>query len=79
MPVTKLTISLPEDLAENIRAEAEAEGTTVSAWLAERARRSLLLAQRKAAVADYEAEFGKITDEEIEEARRWAGRSTPAP
>ena len=77
MAVTKLTISLPEELADTIRAEAEAEGTTVSAWLGERARRSLLLAQRKAAVAEYEAEFGKITDDEIEEARRWAGRSTP--
>lgn len=78
MAVTKLTISLPEDLAETIRAEAEAEGTTVSAWLAERARRSLLLAQRKAAVAEYESEFGPISDEEIEEVRQWEQRSTQA-
>jgi len=78
MAVTKLTISLPKDLAESIRAEADAEGTTVSAWLAERARRSLLLAERKAAVAEYEAEFGKITDEEIEEVRQWERRSTQA-
>jgi Ribbon-helix-helix protein, copG family len=78
MPVTKLTISLPEDLAETIRAEAEAEGTTVSAWLGERARRALLFAESRAALADYEAEHGKITDEERERARQWAGRSTPA-
>ena len=79
MPVTKLTISLPEDLAENIRAEAEAEDVPCPAGIAGRVRRSHLLAERKAALADYEAEFGEITDEEIEEARRWAGRSTPAP
>lgn len=77
--MTKLTISLPEDLAETIRAEAEAEGTTVSAWLAERARKAVLFARSRAALAEYEAEHGKITDEEIERARRWAGRSTPAP
>jgi hypothetical protein len=77
--VTKLTISLPEDLAEDIRAEAAAEGTTVSAWFAEQARRSLLLAEAKAALQDYEAEHGAITEAEREEVRRWAGRSTPAP
>ncbi len=76
--MTKLTISLPEDLAETIREQAEAEGTTVSAWLAKRARHSLLLAQRKAAVAEYESEFGTITDEEIEEVRQWEQRSTQA-
>lgn len=76
--MTKLTISLPEDLAETIRAEAEAEGTTVSAWLAERARRALLFAESRAALAEYEAEHGQIAEEELEKARRWAGRSTPA-
>jgi len=30
MPVTKVTISLPEDLAQDIRAEAAAEGTTIT-------------------------------------------------
>jgi hypothetical protein len=73
--VTKLTISLPEDLAETIRAEAEAEGTTVSAWLADHTRRSLLRAERKAALAEYEAEHGKITEEEREQVRSWLRRS----
>lgn len=87
VPVTKLTISLPEDLAESIRAEAEAEGTTVSAWLADQARRSLLLAEGRAAVAEYESEHGAITDEERARVRAWfreggvqwpPSRSTPA-
>ena len=78
MAVTKLTISLPEELAETIRAEADAEGTTVSAWIAERARRSLMLAERRAALAEYEAEHGKITDDERREVREWLARSTRA-
>ena len=78
MAVTKLTISLPEELAETIRAEADAEGTTVSAWIAEHARRSLLLAERRAALAEYEAEHGKITDDERREVREWLARSTRA-
>ncbi|MCJ7437379.1 MAG: hypothetical protein MUP97_06410 [Acidimicrobiia bacterium] len=87
MPVTKLTISLPEDLAETIRGEAEAEGTTVSGWVAQRARRSFLQSERKAALAEYQAEHGPITEEEREQVRAWLrrggvewppSRSTPA-
>lgn len=71
MAVTKLTISLPEDLAEAIRAEVAQQGTTLSGWIAEQARRSLLLAESRAAVAEYEAEHGAITDDERARMREW--------
>lgn len=76
--MTKLTISLPEDLAETIRAEADAEGTTVSGYIAHELRRAHLLAEGRAALREYEAEHGAITEAEKEKVRRWAGRSTPA-
>jgi len=34
MPVTKLSVSVEEDLAEVVRAAAADEGVTISAWLA---------------------------------------------
>ena len=86
MAVTKLTISLPEDLAEAVRAQAEAEGTTVSGLITGSLRRSHLLAESRAAITEYEAEHGVITEEEREQVRRWIDRgwaqwrssSTPA-
>ncbi len=74
MAVTKLTISLPEELAETIRSEAAAEGTTVSRYIADELRRALLLQERRAAIADYEAEHGKITEEERAQVRAWLRR-----
>ena len=77
--MTKLTISLPEDLADAIRVRAEDEGTTVSGLIANDLRRALLLAEGRAALRAYEAEHGAITAAEKEKVRRWAGRSTQAP
>ncbi len=37
MPVTKLSVSVEEDLAEVVRAAAADEGVTISAWLADAA------------------------------------------
>ena len=76
--MTKLTISLPEDLAESIREQAEAEGTSLSGYIGEALRRAQLLADGRAALREYEAEHGAITEAEMEKVRKWAGRSTPA-
>lgn len=76
--MTKLTISLPEDLAETIRAEAEADGTTVSGYVTEALRRTVLLAESRAVIREHEAEHGPITEADLERVRTWAGRSTPA-
>ncbi|MEA2931625.1 MAG: hypothetical protein QOI56_410 [Actinomycetota bacterium] len=51
------------------QAVADGRADSLSGWvndaLAERARRDARLRALAAAVADYEAEFGEITDEEI--------------
>ena len=87
MPVTKLTISLPEELAEAIRVEAEAAGSSVSGFIANELRRTHLLQERRTAIAEYEAEHGAITEAEREQVRDWLrrggvewppSRSTPA-
>ncbi len=69
--MTKLTISLPEDLAEAVRTRAAIEGTSVSGYIAHELRRAHLVAESQAAVAEYEAEHGEITEEELERVRRW--------
>ena len=51
-------------------AAAEAEGVSVSAWMTAAARRELRLRDGLAAVAEWEAEHGPLTDEELTAARR---------
>ena len=72
--MTKLTISLPEELAEVVRRAAEREGTSVSALIANELRRFNLRAERRTAIEEYEAEHGKITEEERESVRAWLRR-----
>jgi hypothetical protein len=70
MAVEKITISLDPELAASIRAEAEAAGTSVSAWITRSLQRER---RRKAffeALADWESEYGPITPEELAAARR---------
>jgi ribbon-helix-helix CopG family protein len=73
--VTKLTISLPEELAEVVRRAAEREGTSVSALIAKELRRYDLLEQRRLGIAEYEAEHGEIPDDGGERVRAWLKRA----
>jgi hypothetical protein len=61
----KRSISLPPELAAAIDAAAEADGTTVSAWLAETARRRLRLEAGRLGIAEWERENGPLTAEEL--------------
>ena len=54
-------------------AAAEADGMSVSAWMTAAARRELRLRDGLAAVAEWEAEHGALTEEELSAARRRAG------
>ena len=54
-------------------AAAEAEGVSVSAWMTAAARRELRLRDGLAAVAEWEAEHGALTEEELSAARRRVG------
>ena len=64
----------PELVEAGNRAVASGAADSLSAWvntaLAEQARRDEQLARLHDAIADYEAEFGEITAEEIASQRR---------
>jgi nucleotide-binding universal stress UspA family protein len=66
----RLTVTVDPGLVDaGNQAVADGRADSLSGWvndaLAERARRDARLRALAAAVADYEAEFGEITDEEI--------------
>ena len=77
-PSPKMAISVDPDVHAGILAAAEAEGMSVSAWLTEAARRALKIQDGLRAVAQYEAEHGAFTEEELAAAdRRMADELTP--
>ena len=71
----RLTVTIDPHLIEaGNRAVAAGQADSLSGWvngaLAERAVRDVKLRSLSAAIADYEAEFGEITAEEIAAQRR---------
>ncbi|MHB2022138.1 MAG: hypothetical protein ACYCO3_02215 [Mycobacteriales bacterium] len=74
-PSPKLAITVDADVHAGVVAAAAAEGTSVSAWLTDAARRALKIRDGLAAVAEWEAEHGAFSDAELDAARaRVAGR-----
>ncbi len=79
MTVRKLSISVPADVEETIKAAAADEGKPVSTWLAEaateKARAVALRAAGRAAalemVAEYEQEHGPLPAESRQRARQF--------
>jgi hypothetical protein len=79
MTVRKLSISVPPEVEETIKAAAAEEGKPVSAWLAEAATEKARAAARQAAgraaarelVADYEAEHGPLPEASRQRARQF--------
>ena len=65
MVVKKLSIALDERVAEAAAASAERHGLSLSAWLNRAAQNALALEDGLAAVAEWEAEHGAFTAEEI--------------
>jgi hypothetical protein len=59
----KRSISLPSDLADAIDQAATAEGTTVSAWIADTAARRLRIDAGRHGVAEWERQHGALTPE----------------
>ena len=78
----KRSISLPPELAAAIDQAAAAEGTTVSAWIADTADRRLRLDAGLRGIADWERQHGALTPQELADglarARAILGRRTPA-
>ena len=79
MTVRKLSISVPPEIEETIKAAAAGEGKPVSAWLAEaateKARATALHAAGRAAarelVAEYESEHGPLPAASRQRARQF--------
>jgi hypothetical protein len=69
-PSPKLAITVDPDIHAQVLAAAEEEGVSISAWMTAAARRALRLRDGLAAVAEWEAEHGPLTDAELEAARR---------
>ena len=57
-------------------AAAQAEGVSVSAWMTAAARKALKLRDGLAAVAEWEAENGELTEAELSAARRRVARAS---
>jgi hypothetical protein len=76
-PSPKLAITVDPDVYEQILEAARAEGSSVSAWMTAAARRALAVRDGLAAVAEWEAENGALTEAELEAARKRVGGATP--
>jgi hypothetical protein len=74
-PSPKLAITVDPDVHAQVIAAAAADGVSVSAWMTSAARRALRLRDGLAAVAEWEAEHGALTGEELEAARRRVGQA----
>lgn len=68
-PAPKLAITVDADVHARVIEAAAGEGVSVSAWMTEAARRALLVRDGLAAVAEWEAQHGSFTDEEMAAAR----------
>jgi hypothetical protein len=69
-PSPKLAITVDADVHDRVLDAAAAEGVSVSAWMTRAARRALLVRDGLAAVAEWEAEHGALTEAELAAARR---------
>jgi hypothetical protein len=72
-PSPKLAITVDPDVHAQVVAAAAADGVSVSAWMTAAARGALRLREGLAAVAEWEAEHGAFTAEELAAARRRIG------
>ena len=70
MTTERLAISVDPRLSAQIRELADASGSSISAWMADAAERKVRSTARRAALAEYEAEFGEISEAEVEHVRR---------
>lgn len=65
MAVRKLSVALDESVATEAANAAERHGVSLSAWLNAAAERALVVETGLAGVAEWEAEHGALTAEEL--------------
>jgi hypothetical protein len=71
MAVRKISISIDQDVLDDAKACADAEGLSLSAWLVEAARDRAKLLGWERLFREYEEEFGAFTEEELAAADAW--------
>lgn len=69
-PSPKVAITVDPDVYQGIVEDARRQGVSVSAWMTEAARRALKIQQGLAAIAEWEAENGALTEAELDAARQ---------
>jgi hypothetical protein len=69
-PSPKLAITIDPDIHENVLAAAARDKVSVSVWMTGAAREALQRRAGLAAVALWETRHGRLTAEEMNEARR---------
>ena len=69
-PSPKLAITVDPQVHQDILAAAASDGVSVSAWMTGAAREALKRRTGLAAVALWERQHGRFTEEEMDEARR---------
>ncbi|MGH8887500.1 MAG: ribbon-helix-helix protein, CopG family [Egibacteraceae bacterium] len=81
MGVMKRSVSLDPDVAEAVERAAAEEGVSFSAWLSDAARHRLRIRSGLCGVAEWEAEAGPLSREEIAAGEALLDRllSGPAP
>ena len=78
-PSPKLAITVDPDVHRQVLDAAAAQGVSVSAWMTAAARRALRREDGLAAVREWEAQHGRLTEEEMGEARRRVRAAAGAP
>ena len=69
-PSPKIAITIDPEIHRNVLAAAAREGVSVSAWVTSAAREALQRRAGLAAVELWEKQHGRLTTEEMNEARR---------
>lgn len=68
MAVQKISVSMDERVLALAREAAEEEGKSLSAWLSDTAEHAARIRAGLRGVAEFEAEHGAFTEEELREA-----------
>jgi hypothetical protein len=66
----RLSISLPEAVARELRRAAAEDGESLSSFVVQAIESRLLLRNARRAIADWEQEHGTITEEELKRVER---------
>jgi hypothetical protein len=74
MSVKKLSVALDADVAKAAARSAKRQGRSLSAWLSAAAAHALAVEDGLAAVAEWEAEHGVLTEQELAAADRVLAR-----